>query len=168
MSERPRHAQSGVSPFAARQRVWGALAMVQVTCPARHACLQGILHQYRCRSDCRSSRRSYTRRSQHHSSRRKRSQGRRSRRHSCRRSLRRRLVRRCGQRSYTELAWGDMEGYQRLETRSKRRLHERTGLRGTYQWSQLHPELRRRGTRAPFVVSDSPTNPLTAGSSTAR
>ena len=40
----------------------------------------------------------------------------------------------------------------------------------TNQWSQLDPELRCRRTRAPFVVSDSPTNlqPLTAGSSTAR
>ena len=57
-----------------------------------------------------------------------------------------------------------------MDTRSIRRLYERTGPRGTYQWSQLHPELRRRGTRAPFVVSDSPTNvqPLTAGSSRVR
>ena len=94
---------------AARQRVRGGAVATSETCSARRACLQGTLHQYKCRNDCRSSCRSYTRRSQDHSSRRKRSGGRRSRRHSCRRSPRRRIVRRCAVtagKGATELARG--------------------------------------------------------------
>ena len=166
--ERPRHTQRrGVSAARQRVRIWGRWP--QVTCSARRACLQGTLHQHKCRSDCRSSRRSYTRRNQHHSSRSKRSQGRRSLRHSCHRSLRHRFVRRCGQKkppSWQGVIRRAISGWKRAAQGG----YERTRGRGTYQWSQLHPELRRRRTRAPFVVSDSPTNvqPLTEGSSRAR